>query len=116
MLATETKQIFYEKKWCAEVYRHFMFLVNALVFGLTAFAVLCATPHYGAHLNPAVTVASMLAGITGALQAAVFIIVQACFYKLLPASSHVLRFVALLHVKLMKAIFRYIPQGGGMGG
>jgi glycerol uptake facilitator-like aquaporin len=56
-----------------------MFAINALVFGLTYFAVMCATRHHGgAHLNPAITIACMLSGVTGALQAAVFIIVQAC--------------------------------------
>ena len=62
---------------CAAVQRHYTFLVNALIFGLTYFMVTCATRHHnGAHLNPVITIASMLAGVCGAVQALVFIVVQ----------------------------------------
>lgn len=61
----------------AAVERHYTFLVNAVIFGVIYFSVMCATRHHGgAHLNPAITIASSLSGITGALQAVVFIVVQ----------------------------------------
>lgn len=52
-------------------------IVNATIFGLTYFVVMCAIRHHGAaHLNPAITIASMMAGLTGAIQAFVFITAQ----------------------------------------
>lgn len=49
----------------------------AVVFGLAYFAVMCATRHHGgAHLNPAITIASMFAGVTGFLQAIAFVVAQ----------------------------------------
>lgn len=54
-----------------------MHLLNAIVFGMTYFAVMCATRHHGgAHLNPAITVASFFAGVTPLLQAVTLIISQ----------------------------------------
>eukprot|EP00892_Ulva_mutabilis_P009225 jgi/Ulvmu1/6675/UM030_0006.1 len=54
-----------------------LYLLNAVVFGMIYFAVTCATRHHGgAHLNPAITVASFLAGVTPLLQAVLLIVAQ----------------------------------------
>lgn len=62
---------------CAAVAVLGMHLLSAIVFGMIYFAVMCATRHHGgAHLNPAITLASCLAGVTPALQALTLIISQ----------------------------------------
>lgn len=54
-----------------------MHLLSAIVFGLIYFAVMCATRHHGgAHLNPAITLASCLAGVTPFLQGLLLMVSQ----------------------------------------
>lgn len=81
---------------------HNTYLFNAIIFGFTYFVVMCATRHHGgAHLNPVLTIASMLAGVCGAVQAIVFIIVQvpllssASWFGLLDPFLLLLRFSSL---------------------
>lgn len=77
---------------CAAVSVLSMHLLNAIVFGMTYFAVMCATRHHGgAHLNPAITLASFFAGVTPLLQAITLIISQARPSAPTPHPHHHLR-------------------------
>jgi glycerol uptake facilitator-like aquaporin len=61
----------------AAVDRHFQYITMAVVFGLIYFVVTAAARHHGgAHLNPAITIAHLAAGLISAIQAIIFIVVQ----------------------------------------